>query len=137
MIVQTQNTSNNYAALNWITNGGSALTTNADPNTVGGGGAGSVAALQALGRIITTPPGPFVTSAYALVAFSYDGTSAIVRFWWYDDVQLIWVPNGNVGTLTTASTNSLAQAVGCMPGAKFYCQITSNTGVTKIAFTLR
>ena len=130
MIVQTQNTANSFTALCWIENGGSAIGVDAAPT--------NLASVPAARRI-TTPPGIFVTSALSLAAYAYDGSSTcIVRFWWYDHVQLIWIPNGNLGTLTTASTNSLVQSVGCMPGALFYCQVTANAGgVTKIAFTLR
>lgn len=128
MLVETRNTAPSYTSLCWIT--GAPISTDAAPT--------NLASVPAARRI-TTPPGIFVTSALNLVAFAVDGSSTcIVRFWWHDDVLDLWVPNGNLGTLTTASTNTLSQVIGCMPGCLFYCQVTANAGnTTKIAVAIK
>jgi hypothetical protein len=90
------------------------------------------------GRRVSYPAGFLGSSAATMCAFALDGTGAVVRFWWYDLSQDLWVPNATTGTLTAASTNSLVQSVGYMPGALFHCQVISNAGsVTKIAVLIR
>lgn len=138
MYIATRNSSpNGFRALCWIT--GSPISVDADPNSIGGGGAGSLAALQTAGRVITTPEGIVMTSSMTLVFAAYDGASTcIVRAWWFDDAMLLWVPNGATSTLTTATSNASVSTIGCMPGAKFYLQVTANAGnVTKLAFFIR
>jgi hypothetical protein len=130
MLVETRNTANSFTAQCWI-EGAAGFTDAGDPNSIG------LAALTTAGRIIRTPPGIFVTPGLSISAFAADGTSAVVRFWWFDDVKALFVPFGATATLTTASTASTTTAVGCMPGAKFVCQVTTNTLVTKIAFMVR
>lgn len=127
MLVTTQNTAATYAPLCMIT--GSPIATDSAPTNL---------ASVPSARIITTPPGIFVTSVLNLSSWTYDGTSAVARYWWYDSVYDLWVPHGTTQTMTTATANVINFQVGCMPGAKFFCQITTNTGsVSKIAFTLR
>lgn len=128
MQVTTRNDASSYTALCWIT--GAPIGTDADPTNLA-----SVAA----GRRITYPKGIFLTSSTSLCAFGIGGASScVVRFWWYDSALDLWVPNGNVGTLTSASTSSLIQGVGCMPGSQFFCQVVSNAGgTTSIAFLIR
>lgn len=137
MIVTTKNKRATYSAVGWIRNGGAAIAVDADPNTVGGGGAGSLALLQAAGRVYSAPAGIFIHGQTFINALAQDGTSAVGRFWWYDDVEALWIPSGNVATMTTAAANSLLAVIGAMPGSKWYVQITSNTGVTKIAVVIR
>jgi len=89
------------------------------------------------GRIITIPKDILLTSAMNATAFSVDGTSASVRFWWYDAVEDLWVPNGAAATLTTSGTNSASSLMGAMSGCKYHLQVISATLVTKIAFYLK
>ena len=126
MKVETQNSAGSFTAQCLIT-GSSGFTDSAPTN--------GTSVLPT--RYITYPTNIFLTAGTSLTAFLQDGTSATVRFWWYDNVQDLWVPNGTALALTTASTNSGTQIVGAMPGCRFFCQVTVNSGVTKIAFMVR
>ena len=131
MIAETRNTAPSYSALLWLI--GAPVATDVAPTN---------AASVAVARTITTPPGIFVTPGLTTGTFAAGpaGTSCTARVWWLDDAQDLWVPHGNVFTLTSDTTNSNVQTVGCMPGCKFFLQVVTNAGgggVTKIAFTLR
>lgn len=138
MIVSTRNKARTYTADAWII--GAANFTDGDPNVAGAGGTGgdaSVTALTALGRIITPSPKIFMMSGVLLSAAIANGTSASIRFWWYDDVQKLWIPFTAAQAVTYAGSPTGSVTIGCMPGAKFYAQVTINVGVTKIAFQVR
>lgn len=128
MQVTTRNSALSFTAQCWVENGGAAIADDAAPTNLA-----SVAA----GRRFSNPAGILLTSAANLMAFAVGGTSAIIRFWWYDSVMDLWVPNGANATITSATTNSAASLVGSMPGSQFYMQMVTNTGVTKVAFFLR
>lgn len=57
-----------------------------------------------------------------------DGTSLVVQPWFYDDTQAAWVRFGAPVTLTSAAQNVTNVNVGNMAGAKFFVQVTTNTG---------
>lgn len=128
MKVETQNTAPSFTARLWIT--GAPIGTDTAPTNL---------ASVPEARRITVPSGIFVTPGLSLIAYAIDGSSTIVgRFWWYDHVQLIWVPNGAGVTLTTATTNSGAVTIGCMPGALHHFQVTANAGsTTQVAILTR
>jgi len=128
MQVTTKNTAASYTALLWLT--GAPVGLDSAPTDLA-----SVAA----GRRMTIPAGIFVTSALIIAAYAYDGSSTTTgRFWWYDPTFDIWVPNGNVVTLTTASTNVGTAIIGCVPGMLHHYQVVANAGgTTKIAVLIR
>jgi hypothetical protein len=130
MIVTTRNKASSYTAQCWIENGGSALANEAAPTNLA-----SVTAARRLSMpgFMFTVPGVQIAAFAAAPA----GSSCIVRFWWYDFVKDLWVPLGNVATVTTDSTNSTSQTLSCMQGSLFHCQIVTNTNVTKMAVVVR
>jgi hypothetical protein len=137
MIISTRNKAAKFSAPCWIENSGSALATEANPTDLASV-TGIATNLSGLGgRIITTPAGIFVTGGVQIIAYAVGGTSCTVRFWWYDDVKRIWIANGAVVTLTTATTNSGTTTFGCMPGSRWFAQIVTNTGVTAVAVLVR
>lgn len=126
MRVETQNAAPSYSAQLVVT--GAANFTDSAPTN-----GASVAAT----RYITYRPDIFVTSGTSVSFFAIDGTSMSVRLWWYDATLDLWIPNGAAAALTTATSNSTNIVIGCMPGCRFYAQVTANTGATKFAFTIR
>jgi hypothetical protein len=126
MIVTTRNRAPTFTSQLWIT--GAANFTDSSPNSV---------APDPATRVITTPAGIIVTPGTGVGLFLVDGTSASIRFWWYDDGHSIWIPAGNVQALTYAAVSAASATVGCMPGAKWFAQFTANTGVTKASFFIR
>lgn len=94
----------------------------------------SVAAARRL-RITAKRDGLVVHGLGTLRGVIFDGTSLIVRPWFYDDTLAIWVPHGANLTLTAASTSTTSVTIGNMAGALFYFQIITNTGsVTKLGY---
>lgn len=135
MQISTQNSApGGFTAQCWIT-GAAGFTDAGDPNAFPPDAA----------RVITSlPEGRLATGTAALRPASFvgahvaDGTSASVRFWWYDDAQAIWIPGGAAGTLTYATTNSTNTNLnGATLGRKWFLQVAANTAVTKIAFLFR
>jgi hypothetical protein len=130
MIVSTP-TASTFTAQCWIENGGAAIAVDSSPNSVA----------PAANRIIRAPSYAFNLHdrvfQLGVVAFVADGTGATLRMWWYDDVQLLWIARGQAVSVTYAGTNSTQFSALSMPGAKWFCQVTANTGVTKIAFMIR
>lgn len=134
MIAETSNAAPSFTAQCWIT--GASGFTDSDPNSVP----------PAASRIIRFPaympqaPNPPISATLwlgaQLMAVLADGTSATIRFWWYDDVEELWVPSGATVALTYATGNQSAQTIRFI-AAKWFCQVTANTGVTKIAFFIR
>ena len=137
MKADTQNASAGFTAWQWITNGGSAIAVDSDPNSVA----------PPASRVFYPPTSIFIGSFEAgngntltstnISPCAADGTSVTVRAWWYDDTQSLWIPESSGPTLTYASTNVSNIAMRCMPGVKHFLQVTSNTGVTKIAVLVR
>jgi len=138
MILTTQNTGPLFRAQCVIT--GAANFTDATPNVTP----------PAAARIITTPAYMLAfnesvavnlaaRTSPALAAFLVDGTSASVRPWWYDDAVGTWFPGGDVVALTYASGAAASQMMNVRhtPGCRYFCQVTANVGVTKIAFLIR
>lgn len=126
--VVTHNTAASYSADLWIT--GAPIATDSDPTNLA-----SVTAA----RRITIRQGIFMASGTQISAWAADGSSTIVvRFWWYDAGQDLWIPNGTVATLTTATTNVTNAVHGAMPGSLWFCQVTANAGsTTKLGITIR
>jgi hypothetical protein len=133
MNVETHNRASGFSAQCWIT--GAAGFTDSDP----------VAVAPAPGRVISPPSymfmghlcAPVLIGMPQVVAFLADGTGATLRYWMYDEVALTWSPFSSPVALTYAGSNSLAIRCGACPGIKLFCQVTANTGVTKIAFMIR
>jgi hypothetical protein len=135
MKIESSHLEGTFTATCWRT--GAAGFTDSDPN--------SVAPTDA--QILTTPsyvfaysslPTSFVANGVLMSCFVADGSTASTRFWWFDDVQLIWIPVLNsVSSMTYATTNATNVAVRSVPGCRFFCQVTANSGVTKIAVLLR
>lgn len=124
MIFTTKNKAATFSAQLVIT--GAPIANDADPNTLGGGGDGSVAALGA--RVFRVSPGILMTPGTAIYGFAIDGTSVTARLWWYDDTIKIWIPNGTTGVATTTTTNVISSIVGSMPGCKYHYQVTATAG---------
>jgi hypothetical protein len=63
-----------------------------------------------------------------------NGTSIVVQPWWWDDTNAVWTKLGATTTVTVGTTNFAVITVGGMVGAKFFVQITTNTGVEKFCW---
>lgn len=115
----------------WIDGGGVAIPTDNTPNQTP----------PAANRIFLMPRYIFALGlgfTPAVNCFVADGTQATVRIWQYDDSQATWFAIGNVSaTLSYSAQNFSNTQCRCVSGAKFFCQVVSNTGVTKIACTIR
>lgn len=121
-----------YTADLWITNGGAAITVDGDPNVTP---PAANRILRSRGDLfLSTYAGNVTPSLFATLA---DGVTATVRHWWYDDVQLLWVPTNVEFALTYANSNGSQSRPRMVPGTKFHCQVKANDGVTKIAFSYR
>lgn len=66
------------------------------------------------------------------------GTSIVCQPWLFDTTQNTWIKYGPALTITIATTNLATPAftVGGLVGAKFFVQITSNTGVTALGYEI-
>jgi hypothetical protein len=136
VLVTTQNQSSTFAA-SWITNGGSAIGLDPNPNVTP----------PTADRIIRMPAYMFACDIPAaagslgvsprIAVYLADGTSADVRYWFYDDALAIWTPLQVTLSMTTAAVNVGALTILTMIGAKYFPQITANVGVTKIAVFIR
>ena len=136
MLAETKNAAPSFTAQCWIQNGGAALALDNSPNVTP----------PAANRIISTPDYIFnmpfpdaaggVPMATTVQAFLADGTTATLRLWMYDDGQATWIPMANQSARTYATFNGHGIPCRTVPGAKFFCQVIANNGVTKIAFFL-
>lgn len=127
MLISTRNRAASYSTALVLT--GSPIASDAAPTNL---------ASVDPSRRITYPRGFLLSSTAAMCAFALDGTSIVVRNWFYDIGIDLWIPNGTTGTLVSATANSLIQVVGYMPGALFFTQVVSNAGgTTKLATALR
>jgi len=122
--VRSADTSNDATfSLQWLgIIGGAALGNDAAPTNLGSVPANRILRCTAKRNGVVTMGGMTLRMVIA------DGTSLVVRPWFYDDTQAIWIPHGTAQTLTAASTNTASVVVGNMGGAKFFMQITTNTG---------
>ena len=137
MITTTRNKApNGFVADVWIENAGNALGAEDDPNTTAPDLNTNVIT-QGRSRIVAIPAGIFLSGSVQISSWCVGGTSCTVRSWWYDDRKGLWVPNGAIATLTTATTNAANQTVGCMPGSRWFVQVVTNTGVTKLIYSIR
>lgn len=102
--------------------GGAALATDAAPSVLG-----DVAAARVL-RVTAKRDGLMTMGGTVLRMVVADGTSLVVRPWFYDNTQLKWIPHGANVTLTAATTNTGSVTIGNLAGAKMYVQIVTNTG---------
>jgi hypothetical protein len=137
MIVTSRKVGPVFTATQWIKNGGAAIGTDSDPNT----------SPPPANRIAQLPSSifgisifsPFNVSGLGIFAtlISADGTAITVRPWWKDDLKGEWVPLTTAVTLTTAGNNFQQLSIRVMPGAKFFVQVTANTGVTKMCLLIR
>lgn len=109
-----------------VYNGGSALTTDADPNT----------AVLAPGdaRVIQWPTAYWTASSFGFVA-ALGGTSIVGRFWIYEAANAKWLPIGNLITLTIGATQGATATLNSTV-KPFYFQITTVTGVTELYYGL-
>lgn len=128
MIITTKNRATSFIPTLYIDNTGVTIPNDSPPTNL---------ASVASGRRMQIPKGILLTTGLGIVGFAIDGTSCVIRFWWYDAAHDIWVANGATGTLTTGSTNTLINTVGCMPGSLWHCQVVSNVGVTKLSVLIR
>lgn len=103
---------------------GGALATENDPNTT--------APDSSVVARFTPARGAVVYGQGGVSVYGVGGTSCVVRLWWYDDTNAVWTAVGGPQTLTTASTNFVGINSRAMVGAKFFVQITTNTGCTKV-----
>ncbi len=96
----------------------------------------SVAAARIL-RCTAKRDGVMAFGGALLRTVIFDGTSLVVRPWFFDDTQAIWIPHGANITLTTATTNTGALTIGNMAGARLYVQVITNTGsVTALGYDI-
>lgn len=125
MLITTRNRGGRFGSDQWIEGvSGAAIGTDAAPTTLA-----SVAAA----RRIPIPKRALMTPALQISAFAIDGSGTCAgRFWWHDAERNLWVPNGAAVTLTTLTTNSGVNTVGCMPGSLWFFQVTANTGNTTL-----
>lgn len=78
--------------------------------------------------------------ATSILGVALDGTSLVVQPWIYDDVRLTWYKLGPTVTVNSSSVGgtSLGTIGAGLVGAKFFFQITTNTGtVTKFYWYFR
>lgn len=132
MQVTTRNTADSYTAQCWIT--GAAGFVDASPNVTPPDPARIISAPA---NVIGIANGFPLGTSPSVAAFVADGTGATLRFWWYDDTQATWVQSGNAFARTYAGNNVLDLVGLAAPGKRFFCQVTANTGVTKVAFLIR
>lgn len=132
MILTVKSNGRRGVADYWIT-GPAGFTDAGDPNSV----APAASRIMSMPRrVLFFSESSSLAGATGLraLAFLADGTTATMRFWWFDDAIGVWIGLGSAAAAATyATTNRLAVAIRNVPGLKTFLQISANTGVSKVA----
>jgi hypothetical protein len=114
----------------WVgTPGGAALATDPNPNSTP----------PASNRIVRggglNPAGELYLQGHGLfLAQCIGGTSCTVQIWFFDATQAQWIQTQIPTTITIATSPQGFFNVYALLGAKFFCQLTANTGVQAIGY---
>jgi hypothetical protein len=132
-----------FALAVWVgTIGGSALATDAAPNTTPPAAGRIIRITERRHAIFPSQTGNTGIPGIITVAFGVVAASSItVQFWFFDDTQALWLPYGapTVRTPVSGSTNLISAVAGTnltAIGAKVFVQITANTLVQAMGYDI-
>lgn len=124
--------------LQWYgTLGGSALGTDASPNT-SEPAASRVFKVSQVRDGVMLMGGGVASNPSSIKIVIADGTSMTVQMWFYDAARAVWIPFPNQASTLAFANSNLATpgnlVYANMAGCKIFPQITANTGCTVLGF---